>query len=393
MANVQLLRDARVWVSTAIDPLDIAKANTKEILIQDDFSYSQSTTSSDVTLDEAGPTPSRGSKRFNDSIDPVEWSFSTYLRALSDGDTTTPEVTTPDAILWQALGSNKPFDPKNATDGVVSAPTEMVVDFLGNQAHELLPVVIYVLAGGIWYKINGGQVGQAEISLDISGIGMVAWSGNGTTLETLDAQPFDPNSADYKFSDADHAAATYIKNKLTVLKIKDNKDSQEYNVPITGGSITINNNITYLTPSTLSRVDTAIGSFTGSMEVTGSLTAYLRFGDSTGDKYIGDIIKKMQVDRSTTNSFTIAICMGGIVDKLKVDNTNTGIALKDPGVVIVLKSAHLGIPSVESAEVMGSTIEFKAVPSDFSISDEIMIGMSNDYNKTNIESFIASATT
>lgn len=390
MANVQLLRNARLWVSTALDPADIAPENTKEILLQDDFSFSQTTSSSDVSLDEAGPKPSRGSKRFNDALEAVDWSFSTYLRALSDGDEVTPLVTTPDAILWHALSSAEEFNPTEAGNGVESQETQLRIDFLQNQSHTLTPVVLYILMEGVWYKINEGQVGQAEISVDISGIGSVNWSGNGTTLETLGAEPFDPESAEYKFSDEDHIAATYIKNKLTVLKVTDNNDNVEYNIPITGGSITINNNITYLTPNTLSRVDTSIGSFTGSMEVTGSLEAYLRFG-GLGDEHVGDLLQKMQADRSVTNSFTIALCMGGIRDKVTVDNTNEKVALKNPGVVVVLKSAHLGIPSVESADVIGTTIEFKAVPTDFSVSDEIIIGMSNDYNKTNIDALIASA--
>lgn len=390
MANVQLLRNARLWVSTALDPADIAPENTKEILLQDDFSFSQTTSSSDVSLDEAGPTPSRGSKRFNDALEAVDWSFSTYLRALSDGDEVTPLVTTPDAILWHALSSAEEFDPTEAGNGVESQETQLRIDFLQNQSHTLTPVVLYILMEDVWYKINEGQVGQAEITVDISDIGSVNWSGNGTTLETLDVEPFDPESAEYKFSDEDHIAATYIKNKLTVLKVTDNSDDVEYNIPITGGSITINNNITYLTPNTLSRVDTSIGSFTGSMEVTGSLEAYLRFG-GLGDEHVGDLLQKMQADRSVTNSFTIALCMGGIRDKVTVDNTNEKVALKNPGVVVVLKSAHLGIPSVESADVIGTTIEFKAVPTDFSVSDEIIIGMSNDYNKTNIDALIASA--
>ena len=57
------------------------------------FSFSQSTNSSEITLSEMESTTGdsrRGRKMFNDSLAPVEWSFSTYLRpylAASSGAT------------------------------------------------------------------------------------------------------------------------------------------------------------------------------------------------------------------------------------------------------------------------------------------------------------------
>ena len=58
--------------------------------------------------------------------------------------------------------------------------------------------------------------------------------------------------------------------------MKDNSDSEVFGgVAITGATVTISNNITYLTPATLSRIDRPIGSFTGSFDVSGSLQCYL----------------------------------------------------------------------------------------------------------------------
>lgn len=394
-SNIQLLRNARLWVSTAATQVAITKLNTKEILLQDDLSFSQSTSTSDVGLDEAGDTPARGSARFNEAVDPVEWSFSTYTRAFYEpdlnGDGTADDggVLSLDSILWHCLAGSGAYDVADETNSVHGNAKNMVVNFEANQSHTLTPFTIYIKMGSVWYKISNCQVGQAEISFDISAITMAAWSGSGTKLETLSTQPFDPESADFKLSDAIFASATYIKNKLTVIKCKDNSDSTEYVIPITGGSMTINNNITYLTPSTLSRVDQAIGSFTGTFEVTGSLTAYLRNDTGAGDKYTAELLSKMQGDTKTTNSFEFAICLGGISTKTVVDNSNVGTNLKNPLLMVLLPTCHLSTPTVESADVIGTSIEFKAIPSSFGTSDSVYIGITNDANNTYVANFIA----
>lgn len=394
-SNIQLLRNARLWVSSALVEADITKTNTREILLQDDFSFSQSTSASDVALDEAGPTPARGSARFNDALDPVEWSFSTYTRAFmttdlnQDGTATDSGVITADAILWHCLASSKPFNLASEASGVYANAKNMVVTFEENQSHSLTPCSLYIKMGTVWYKITNSQVGQAEVSFDIGAISQVTWSGTGVELQTLAVQPFDPESVDFKFSDATFRDATYIKNKLTVVKCKDNADSVEYIIPITGGSLTISNNITHLTPNTLSRVDTSIGSFAGTFDVTGSLTAYLRNSTDGTNKYTAELLSKMQTDRKVTNSFQFAICMGGISTKPTVDNTNTAVALKNPLSIFLLPFCHLSTPAVESGDVIGTSIEFKAIPSNFSVSDSLYIGHTNDANTAYVNNFIA----
>ena len=387
MSSVQLMRNARLWVSTAAEGDTITASNTQEILVMDDLSFSRSTSTSDIGLNEAGERPNRGSKRFNDAIDPAEWSFSTYIRSFADA---TGNVVTPDSMLWHALVSGKPYSLAAVDDsGVFANDHNMVANFLQSHYHELSKLTIYILMDGVWYKIHEAQVGQAEISFDIEGIAMTSWSGQGTDLETLNTQPFDPSVI--RFSDADHNVATYIKNKLTVLKLIDNADSEEYTVPITGGSITFNNNITYLTPSTLSKVDKPIGSFTGTLDISGNITAYIRSAvASDTTNYTRELLQKMQADSSTTNSFALSVCLGGISTKADVDvnTTNTNLSRKNPSAVIVIPSAHLSVPTIESDEVIGTSIDFKAVPSDFSVGDEGFIGFANDTNNTRIDNLI-----
>ena len=81
-------------------------ANTFKIGVLDGYSFSQANESTDVTISEAGSAPNRGSKRFNDSLAPAEWSFQTYARPFKHGAASFRAADTMDYaenILWAAL--------------------------------------------------------------------------------------------------------------------------------------------------------------------------------------------------------------------------------------------------------------------------------------------------
>ena len=79
------------------------------------FSFSQSTNSSEITLSEmesTAGTSRRGRKMFNDSLAPVEWSFSTYIRPYIASSTAVSgstiswadqQVHLVDECLWNSL--------------------------------------------------------------------------------------------------------------------------------------------------------------------------------------------------------------------------------------------------------------------------------------------------
>nr|CAK6604115.1 minor tail protein [Klebsiella phage vB_Kpn_K7PH164C4] len=366
--SVQLLRNTRIFVSTVTT--GFSKANTQEILVQDDVSWSQDSNSTDITLNEAGPKPTRGSQRFNDSLNAAEWSFSTYILPYDDAG----KQILPDYLLWHGLSTGAAVNLAGTT-GVFQNATNLVVNFKDNGYHELAMLNIYILTDSSWSVIRNCQVGQAEVNVDIDDIGRVTWSGNGTRLETLSAQPFDPRTIG--IDDALYAKiqSSYIKNKLTILKLKNNATGgKTYNIPITGGSFTMNNNVTYLTPNIMSRVDVPIGSFTGSFELTGSLTAYMNDAANGSIQLYKDLVS----DLKAVNDFEVAIILGGEYDTAR------------PAAVLVAKHANLNIPSIETDDVLGVSIEFKAIPTQMDAGDEGYLGFSSKYTKTSIAKLISS---
>lgn len=380
--TLQTVRNTRMWVSTAKS--GFTKSNTIEVLPLEDFSFSQDSNTTVVTPNEAGPIPTRGSRRFNDSLNPADWSFSTYLRPYldygADGTSSGSDNVQlmPDYYLWHSLASGSPVDITN-NKGVQANDVNMLVKFTDNSVHVLNELTIFYLVDKEWFKVDGVQVGNAEVSVDIEGIGTTAWSGQGLNVNPLTTQPFDPDSDDFKMSDDIFNRAGYIVNKLSILRLTDNEDSDKvYDIPLTGGSVTIANNITYLTPNTLSRLDKPIGSFTGAFEVTASVEAYFSAkGSKNPNDMSAELFKKILADSGIDNSFKVSFVLGG--------ESDAGA----PAVVFVLPKAHATVPTIGTGDFLTTAIEFKGIPTELNSGDEMYMGCSSNYTTAQITKLIS----
>jgi hypothetical protein len=378
-------------------------ANTFKMGVLDGYSFSQSSESTDVTINEAGATPSRGSKRFNDSLAPAEWSFSTYVRPFKHGANSNRGTGVHDMcenILWAAIAG------KDITGGALSGTsatavtcdsTDADVSFVRSDHHELLKLSIFFVMENTTYRLNECQVNQAEIDFSIDGIATIAWSGNATTIDQVTTAIEDPSkvlttdgttdAADtsgtyaegYNYVDTTGSSdADYLRNKLSTLSLvhkvtgsgatealsvaTSGTTNKEYQINITGGSLTIANNITYLTPETLGVVDTPIGSFSGSRQISGSLTMYLNTtgfgGTGNGSNHLlSDLTKATDL---VNTEFDMSIFMGGA-------SSDTPVVEFDIG------KAHLQIPSIETADIISSTVEFAAQGTDLSTGNELAV--------------------
>lgn len=362
--SINLSRNTRLWVSTVTSGHN--SANTFEIPVQDGYSLSQSVATTDVSLEEAGPAPVRGSRRFNDSLDPVEWSFTTYIMPYTQGGKTYLV----DMLMWHGLAVKKETAPDfdTITKPVFGNATKLSVSFEENSAHVLFPLNMYFLIDNQMYLVENAQVGQVEIGMDISDIATAAWSGQATGYRAI-ATPAFALTAGGVYNSTIPVADSYVAipankkyliNRLTIMDL--NADvapgvDDTYNIPITGASLTINNNITYLTPSTLAEVDKPIGSFTGTFQVSGSIDAYLRSTGGNGTALTpygsAELLDHMLVGGTgaVTNAANLVLHLGGK-------------AVGDPACVITLPSAHLSVPEFSVDDVVSTSMEFMGVTTD-----------------------------
>lgn len=214
------------------------------------------------------------------------------------------------------------------------------------------------LVDNVYYTIDNCSLNQATIDFGLDAISTIAWTGNGTRVNTQTA------ALDMSTASAYSASANYITNKLSTVTLVSNiggASGTSYTIPLTGGSITFNNNITYLTPENLGVVNNPIGYYTGTRAISGTMNAYLRTG-TVGDsgQLMNDILTGAATD--SDNKYKLQFEIGGITNPVKVE--------------IDLEGCMLQLPTVEIADVVSTTINFTAQGTDATLAN-------NEYDITN----------
>lgn len=225
-----------------------------------------------------------------------------------------------------------------------------------SQKNQLLPFGMLIAADGIVYAIDNAALDQAVIDFGLDGIAMVAWTGKGTALRQITtgtgtstdataAGTFDSGGAVTGSFTAKNTAASFITNKLSTVTLKSNIggiSGTTYTLALTGGSITIANNLTYLTPANLGVINKPISYYTGTRAISGSLTAYLRTGSTNTAGLMAGILTASAIEPK----FKLQVELGGSSNATRVE--------------FEVNSAFLQTPTIDAAAVMSTTINFTA---------------------------------
>jgi hypothetical protein len=374
---LNLLRNSRVFYTTKltngiVDSSGFTSADTREIQVQDGFSFSQNTGQETITVNEAGTTPVRGQRSFNTSLEPVDWSFTTYIRPkFEEGATvnTSPDsddyIGAEESVLWNSLAGTTAIG--GAKPGWVStAGTTPVstVSFANSNAHQLHAFGLIIVFDDVTFVIDNCAIDSATIDFGLDAIASCVWAGKGTVMRQLTT----------KVSLADNTGtgttamtggltgtsklkdtyAGYIANKLSTMTLASSTfgglTGTPYTIAITGGNLTINNNLTYLTPANLGVVNKPITYFTGTRSITANVTAYLKTGTNITTTYAqgATLLKDLLAasSSSTENKFAATISLGGVTNTTRVD--------------VSIPTAVLSIPTVTSEQIISTSINLTA---------------------------------
>ena len=152
-----LIRSSRVFFTTNVNGGGIVQttgltvANTFEIQVLEGLSFTQNTQSETVTLNEAGADPVRGQRNFNTALEPVDYSFSTYIRPFFF-DSVTDEIQAEESVLWNALAGTGAIGGAGA--GWTTGPTFSTVSFTNSNAHQLQKFGLIFVIDGVTYIIH-----------------------------------------------------------------------------------------------------------------------------------------------------------------------------------------------------------------------------------------------
>lgn len=350
-----------------------------EIPILEGYSFSQAMNTSEVTLSEAntaGGVSRRGRKLFNNSLAPVEFSFSTYVRPFVSAGSGTGAADDAamthgvEEVLWALMAGADTYTTGAFLSGsdvitVPAADTNPISFAHSNKAQlKTGAKLIFQLeeedsdGGTLQYTITEIAINEATVDFDIEGIATIQWSGMGTGI----TESANQTAITADIVEGVSTTTAFIQNRLSTLTL-DPTDSQTglsdsaYTLTLTGGSITISNNLTFLTPEELAVVNKPIGHVTGTRSVTGTLNCYL---DDSGANTSSALFSALAgATTLTQNEFALNIGIGGL----------TGT----PSLKFTVPQAHLQVPTHSFDDVVSLEVTFDGVPSTFDAADEISL--------------------
>jgi hypothetical protein len=451
-----LSRSTRVFVSTltkdGFNTTAMTDANTFEIKVLDGYSFSQDVASTEVGVNEAGTQPVRGTLSFNTALNPVDVSFSTYVRGYDDAGT----GNCVEKILWaSAMGTELGFtnSPDTVANGATfnSSATDITFALATSNANELMTVTLFFVLENTTYTVEQFNVSAGEVDFSIDGIAQINWSGQGSRVneddnahQILKEGGTAVSGTDYKAVPAT-TTTTFLRNKLSTLDLVDNAETTVdiitgstltsrtpnadgtttltlsafvlpgtfvdadyvggrvrnttltpdswativsldstldtivikedisatgknwvdtnaltvyaavqdsaviYSIPITGATLTLENNFTYLTPEELAIVNLPLAGFAGNRVISGSLTAYLDSGAQGSGGLLQDMLAK--IEGSVSNNFQLVFHMGA----------SSGVV---PSVDFTIAHAQISVPTTSVEDIISTEISFTGKPWD-----------------------------
>ena len=312
-------------------------------------------------------------------------------------------------VLWALFSGPATYASSAFTNQTVHDATDLDIDFSESNKATLGTADIFFVLGDAnrkVYKLKDCVVNEASLDFDIDGIATINWSGmsseiidmttkthttatsgsvfppafdahrDGGTVDILagdvvldatDAHRMsvvvDPTSSGTATMtgavyESTTATDNFIRNRLTQLTVIPTAgttyigslEAAGYDITLTGGNITMSNNVTFITPEEIGLVNTPIGHVTGTRSVSGSMNCYLS-KDTTANDNSADLWEDLKgITSVVTNSFGLVFKIGGA--------TASTARLE-----VSLPTCHLEIPTHSIEDVISVETTFNALPS------------------------------
>jgi len=381
---------------TSPTSIEFRKMMLWELPVTSGYSMSQGVSTSEITINEMSNSAGasrRGRQMFNDAMTPSEWSLDTYVRPYKSTNHYAVEE-----VLWASLlGKNVgviTYSAAPTTDaiaatavstfaqGVTRSANLLTLDTDDTNTIELAELDLFFVFGAnkfttreysigsgsasvpgagdtVIYKIGRACINEASMSFDIDGLATVSWSGMGRAATELGY--FYGTAAQ---STGVSSTSNFIRNRLTTLTAVSTAStgSITYSITLTGGSISINNNINYITPEILGQVNRPFAAVAGTRTIGGTFTAYM---DETTNSSI-DLFQNLaeRYNSVVQNSHALNFYVGGF--------TGTNVVTA-PGIQFTFAQAHLEVPSLSTDDIISAEVNFHALPSTVGGTDEMAI--------------------
>lgn len=261
----------------------------------------------------------------------------TYLKAPSGASTTPASGGTAFKIFKGAFVQNNGYS---------------LVHAGGSNKNQLQTFGMIIVIDDVTYTIDNCVLDQASVEFGLDGISMITWTGKGTKLTSRAATVINPSGATLTGGVAGNylakvTNAQYITQKLSTLTLKSTlrglgTSAVSYAIPLTGGSLAIANNVTYITPENLGVVNEPVAYYTGTRAITGTLTAYLKSGANNS----GGLLENLLASSLPETKFLVQVEIGGATSATRVE--------------LEMPAAMIQVPTIDAQDVISTSIAFTA---------------------------------
>ena len=325
-------------------------------------------------------------------------------------------------VLWALFSGPATYASNAFTSQTVHDATDLDIDFSESNKATLGTADIFFVLGDAnrkVYKLKDCVVNEASIDFDIDGIASINWSGmsseivdmtartitqaaipahnatvadssvvsapstshpggdvwldsdDGHRLHTILTVPGSGNTtATTNVYEATNSTTNFIRNRLTQLSVipttqnptgdGSNELESAYDLTLTGGNITMSNNVSFITPEEIGLVNIPIGHVTGTRSVSGSMTCYLSKDTSATDNS-ADLWEDLKsITSVVTNSFGLIFKIGGATSNTARLEVN-------------MPTCHLEIPTHSIEDVISLETNFNALPSTIDGTNEVTL--------------------
>lgn len=349
--------------------------------------------------------------------------FTVPASLVGDGTgTLTVTISTVDAASSTAFYRNLNVDANSDFDELVSMPTNAnnTINFGQSNRAVLATCNLYFAmetstTKPMVYKLLNAQINEASIDFDVDGIATINWSGFAKNIVDMQSagdvfvqagSSFSisrtagdvilDNTDDFKLglytgatagvmaTDAGvDSTAAFIRNRLTqcIVNTTDTTafPSGDYYLTLTGGNVTVSNNITYLVPEELGNVNLPIEGVTGGRTVSGNFTCYLTLDTAGANRGSSvDLFNDMTTSGKgldkVVNDFQVTFQIGGATADI-------------PRLYINMPKVHIDVPVHSVEDVISVETGFGAYTDDFDKADELVLTYFGDTASANQQSY------
>ena len=325
-------------------------------------------------------------------------------------------------VLWALFSGPATYASSAFTSQTVHDATDLDIDFSESNKATLGTADIFFVLGDAnrkVYKLKDCVVNEASLDFDIDGIASINWSGmsseivdmtartitqaaipahnatvadssvvsapstshpggdvwldsdDGHRLHTILTVPGSGNTTvTTNVYEATNSTTNFIRNRLTQLSVipttqnptgdGSNELESAYDLTLTGGNITMSNNVSFITPEEIGLVNIPIGHVTGTRSVSGSMTCYLSKDTSATDNS-ADLWEDLKsITSVVTNSFGLIFKIGGATSNTARLEVN-------------MPTCHLEIPTHSIEDVISLETNFNALPSTIDGTNEVTL--------------------